>query len=139
MSLVAFPALSFRDRSLRSRFVCAVRRRNAPHPHLVSVLNEGDLEISAGDRLGIIGADGAGKTALQGAGRHLQSDCGYGRCLRPLPVTLRSSRRLRSGSDRLEAGWRSERGAPRSRGGVRKSPISPATALIWRCAPIPAA
>jgi len=62
---VGFPVLSFRDRSLRSRFVSAVTlRRNTAIPHIVSALNDVNLDIRAGDRVAIIGANGAGKTTL---------------------------------------------------------------------------
>jgi ABC-type polysaccharide/polyol phosphate transport system ATPase subunit len=62
---VTFPVLSFRDRSLRSRFVSAVTlRREAPRPHIVSALNDISLDIRAGDRVAIVGANGAGKTTL---------------------------------------------------------------------------
>jgi ABC-type polysaccharide/polyol phosphate transport system ATPase subunit len=62
---VRFPVLSFRDRSLRSRFVSAVTlRRNTAIPHIVSALNDVILDIRAGDRVAIIGANGAGKTTL---------------------------------------------------------------------------
>lgn len=62
---VTFPMLSFRDRSLRSRFVNAVTlRRKAPVPHIVSALNDVSLDIRPGDRLAIIGGNGAGKTTL---------------------------------------------------------------------------
>jgi len=62
---VRFPVLSFRDRSLRSRFVSAVTlRRNTAIPHIVSALNDVNLDIRAGDRVAIIGANGAGKTTL---------------------------------------------------------------------------
>jgi ABC-type polysaccharide/polyol phosphate transport system ATPase subunit len=62
---VTFPVLSFRDRSLRSRFVSAVTlRRQALRPHIVSALNDVSLDIRAGDRVAILGANGAGKTTL---------------------------------------------------------------------------
>ena len=58
---VNFPVLSFRDRSLRSRFVSAVTlRRTSTVPHIVSALNDVSLDI----RVAIIGANGAGKTTL---------------------------------------------------------------------------
>lgn len=62
---VTFPMMSFRDRSLRSRFVNAVTLRRKPAvPHIVSALNDISLDIRAGDRLAIIGGNGAGKTTL---------------------------------------------------------------------------
>jgi ABC-type polysaccharide/polyol phosphate transport system ATPase subunit len=62
---VTFPVLSFRDRSLRSRFVRAVTlRHGAPRPHIVTALDGIDLDIRAGDRVAIVGANGAGKTTL---------------------------------------------------------------------------
>ncbi|HEV2156262.1 hypothetical protein [Bradyrhizobium sp.] len=48
---VTFPVLSFRDRSLRSRFASAVTlRRKAAMPHIVSALNGVSLDIRAGDQ-----------------------------------------------------------------------------------------
>ncbi|WP_426406958.1 ABC transporter ATP-binding protein [Bradyrhizobium ganzhouense] len=62
---VTFPLMSFRDRSLRSRFVRAVTlRREAARPHIVTALDSIDLDIRAGDRVAIVGANGAGKTTL---------------------------------------------------------------------------
>jgi ABC-type polysaccharide/polyol phosphate transport system ATPase subunit len=62
---VNFPVLSFRDRSLRSRFVRAVTlRRETARPHIVTALDGIDLDIRAGDRVAIVGANGAGKTTL---------------------------------------------------------------------------
>jgi ABC-type polysaccharide/polyol phosphate transport system ATPase subunit len=62
---VNFPVLSFRDRSLRSRFVRAVTlRREVARPHIVTALDGIDLDIRAGDRVAIVGANGAGKTTL---------------------------------------------------------------------------
>ena len=62
---VTFPVLSFRDRSLRSRFVRAMTlRRKASRPHIVTALDGLDLDIRAGDRVAIVGANGAGKTTL---------------------------------------------------------------------------
>ena len=62
---VTFPVLSFRDRSLRSRFVRTVTlRRKGPRPHIVTALDGINLDIRAGDRVAIVGANGAGKTTL---------------------------------------------------------------------------
>ncbi len=62
---VAFPVLSFRDRSLRSRFVQAITSpRRHGSTHVVTALRNVNLDIRAGDRVAIIGANGAGKTTL---------------------------------------------------------------------------
>ncbi|MBR0712890.1 ABC transporter ATP-binding protein [Bradyrhizobium liaoningense] len=66
---VEFPILSFRDRSLRRRFMRAVtpfmaRPQTQTQTHVVSALNDITLDIRAGDRVALVGANGAGKTTL---------------------------------------------------------------------------
>nr|WP_247776428.1 ATP-binding cassette domain-containing protein [Bradyrhizobium sp. CW1] len=144
---VRFPVLSFRDRSLRSRFVNAMTlRRTTATPHIVSALNDVNLDIRAGDRVAIIGANGAGKTTLLRvlAGIYHPTSGSVdvlGRCL-PLFD-------LSAGFDEEATGYENIMrrglviGARRSEidasGG--RSPHSPnwATGSTCRCAPIPAA